>query len=288
VIALWAWCKDALLGALEPAEREAVHGDFVELAVTDRQAAKSLLGLVTRRQLRLWRTWNPWFAVIAIVIPVCPLLEMLCIQLGVGVWPSLTMWLHHGVVYKTGLSAAAFWTGVCIRTMALSTWSWTAAFAVGMFARRTIWISGGLFLGLYIACSIWTVPPFYQIVWSSGWGLLPLMMGFPLIFIPAGYGIHQSYKSHNMKFPRVLLLASWTIVMGCLTLWTQIWGKVVMLNWSRGGPAMTLSQLAQHTDVWKAGSFFLIGTAVLTTPILYVLTRAYVQRAPACGLIAQG
>ena len=67
--------RDALLRSLDPAEREAVFGDFVELAMTDRQVVKSLLGLVMRRQLRLWKHWNTWFVLVAIVLPVCPLLE---------------------------------------------------------------------------------------------------------------------------------------------------------------------------------------------------------------------
>jgi hypothetical protein len=286
----WVWgrLRDALLRSLDPAEREAVCGDFVELAMADRQVVKSLFGLVMRRQLRLWREWNPWFVLVAIVIPVCPLLEILCNQLGRGIWPSVTMWLLHGVPYRTGLSPAAFWAGVCIRAIALSTWSWTSAFALGTFSRRTISVNGGLFFGLYAACALGAAPPFHRIFWLTWWVWLPLLMSFLFVFIPAGCGIRQSNKLRDMKFPLVVLLALWTMTMGGLTLWTQGWGEVVMDNWSRGGPAMTLSQLARHADLWKAGPALMLGTAVLTAPTVYVLAKAYMQHTPDGGLIGRG
>jgi hypothetical protein len=280
--------SDALFRSLDPAEREAVFGDFVELAMTDRQVVKSLLGLVMRRQLRLWREWNPWFVLVAIVVPVCPLLETQCNQLGHGIWGVLVTWLHHGPTYRTGVSPAAFWSGVCIRAIALSTWSWTSAFALSAFSRRTIWVTGGLFFSLYVAIAIGAVPPFRRIFWLTWWAWLPLLMSFLFVFLPAGCAIHQSNKMQNMKFPRVILLALWTVTMGGLTLWTQRWGQVAMDNWSRGGPAMTLSQLAQHADLWKAEPIFLLVIAVLTAPIVYVLARVYVQHAPDRAVIRQG
>jgi hypothetical protein len=283
----WVRVRDALLRSLDPAEREAVCGDFVELAMTDGQAAKSLLGLVIRRQLGLWREWNPWFVLVALVIPVCPLLETMCNQLGHGIWPSLVMW-HHGVAYRTGVSPAAFWTGVCIRAMALSTWSWMSAFALGALSRRTIRVSGGLFFGVYVAVAIGAVHPFHSIVWLTWWAWLPLLISFLFVLLPAASGISQSNKPQNSRFPRVVLMALWTMTMGGLTLWTQRWGEVAMDNWGRGGPAMTLSQLAQNADLWKAGPTSLLVTAVLTAPIVYVLAKVYLQHAPDRGVIRQG
>ncbi len=285
---LWVRLRDALLKSLDPAEREAVSGDFVELAMTDRQVVKSLLGLVMRRQLKLWREWNPWFVLVAIVIPVCPLLETLSNQLGHGIWPSLVTWLHHGGAYRTGLSPAAFWSGVCIRAIALGTWSWTCAFALGTLSRRTIWVTGGLFFGLYLAFAIGAVHPLQGIVWLTGWAWLPLLMSFLFVLLPAGCGIRQSNKPQNMKLPGVFLLALWTVTMAVLTLWTQRWGQIAMDNWSRGGPAMTLSQVAHHADLWKAEPIFLLVTAVLTAPIVYVLAKVYIQRAPDRAVTRQG
>jgi hypothetical protein len=285
---LWVRLRDALLRSLDPAEREAVSGDFVELAMTDRQVVKSLLGLVMRRQLKLWREWNPWFVLVAIVVPVCPLLETQCNQLGHGIWGVLVTWLHHGPTYYTGVSPAAFWSGVCIRAIALGTWSWTSAFALSTFSRRTIWVTGGLFFSLYVASAIGAVPPFLRIFWLTWWAWLPLLMSFLFVFLPAGCAIHQSNKLQNLKFPWVILLTLWTMTMGGLTLWTQRWGQVAMDNWSRGGSAMTLSQLAHRADLWKAEPTFLLVTAVLTAPIVYVLAKVYIQRAPDRAVTRQG
>ncbi len=38
---------------------------------------------------------------------------------------------------------------------------------------------------------------------------------------------------------------------------------------------MTLSQLAQHADLWKAEPIFLLVIAVLTAPIVYVLANKF-------------
>jgi hypothetical protein len=198
------------------------------------------------------------------------------------------MWLNHGVAYRTGMSPAAFWSGVCIRAIALGTWSWTSAFALSTFSRRTIWVTGGLFFSLYVAIAIGAVPPFRRILWLTWWAWLPLLMSFLFVLLPAGCGMRESNKPQNMKLPGVFFLALWTVTMAVLTLWTQSWGVVAMDNWSRGGPAMTLSQLAQHAGLWKAGPTFLLVTTVLTAPIVYVLAKIYVQHASDRAVIPQG
>ena len=285
---LWVSLRDVLLRSLDPAEREAVSGDFVELAMTDRQVVRSLVGLVMRRQLKLWREWSPWFVLVAIVIPVCPLLETLCNQLGHGIWPTLVMWLHHGGAYRTGLSPPAFWSGFSIRAVALSTWSWTCAFALGTLSRRTIWVTGGLFFGLYLAFAIGAVHPFHRIVWYAGWSWLPLLMSFLFVLLPAGCGIRESNKPQNMKFPGVFFLALWTVTMAVLALWTRTWDQAAMDNWSRGGPALTLLQLAHYADPRKVGPIFLLTAAVLTAPMIYVLAKVYLQHASDRAFIPQG
>ena len=139
---IWIRSRNALSRSLDAEEREAVFGDLDELGLTDRQAVKSVLGLVMRRQLRLWKEWGPWFALAAITLPVCPLLATSSSELAVGIWPSVWMKLHHGVYYDTGLSPVALMAGFCFRATALITWSWTSGFALGTFSRRTIWVSG--------------------------------------------------------------------------------------------------------------------------------------------------
>jgi hypothetical protein len=280
VNSLWARVRDALSALLDPAEREAVCGDYAELALTDRQVVKSLMGLVLRRQLRLWTQWNPWFVLVAVIIPICPLLARLCAGLTMGIWPSLWMNLHHGISYRTGLSPGALLSGFCFKAAALVTWSWTGGFALGALSRRTVWVSGTLFVGLFInlATDGWLFST--ALSWWTGWPWLPLLIDFLFVLLPVYCGIRQSSKVLNIESPRMVLLALWTITIGGLALWTQGWGQAALDNWSRGGSALTLFQLAQNAEAWNVGITQLLATAVLTSPVVYVFAQTALFRRP--------
>jgi hypothetical protein len=276
---LWARYRDVLSKFLDPAEREAVFGDFAELALTDRSAVKSLVGLVLRRQLRLWTRWNPWFVLVAVIIPVCPLLARICAGLTIGIWPSLWMNLHHGISYRTGLSTDALLSGLFFQGAALVTWSWTSGFALGTLSRRTIWVSGTLFFGLFITMANdgWLFSGGFS--WSTGWAWLPFLINFLFVLLPAYCGIRQSSKCQNIEFSRMILLALWTMTMGGLALWTQGWGQAALDNWSRGGSALTLSQLARDGEGWKVGIAQALAAALLTSPIFYVFAQtAFIRK----------
>jgi len=274
---IWIRSRNALSRSLDAEEREAVFGDLDELGLTDRQAVKSVLGLVMRRQLRLWKEWGPWFALAAITLPVCPLLATSSSELAVGIWPSVWMKLHHGVYYDTGLSPVALMAGFCFRATALITWSWTSGFALGTFSRRTIWVSGTLFLALSAALSRQGRLFSFGFSWLTWWAWLPLLVNFLFVVLPAYFGLRQSTKSLNSKFPWMAALAAWTVTMGGFALWAQGWPQAATANWSRGGPALTLSQLAQNAGWWEFGVTRVLTTAVLTGPIFYVLAKRPVR-----------
>jgi hypothetical protein len=265
---LWVHLRDTLSGSLDPAEREAVSGDFVELALTDLQIVKSLLGLVIRRQLRLWKHWNPWFVLVAI-IPVCPSLATQSNRLGEGIWPGLVLWLHHGPTSYTGLTPAAGWAGFCFQVIALSTWSWTSGFALGTMSRKTIWVSGVAFSIAYLV--VVASDSVFSVVLSWVW--LPLSLSLLFVFLPIYCGIRQSTNPRKMKLPQMALVALWTLTAGALALWVQGWDQAAIDNWSHGAPALTLSQLAQYAGAWKAGIDQLLTILVLTAPILYLLAK---------------
>lgn len=271
-MSIWLRFRDALSGLLDPAEREAVFGDFVELAMTDRQSAKSLLGLVVRRQLRLWKAWNPWFALLAIVVPVPPQLARLSNQLGAEIWPAVVTWLHHGPTNETGLSHAANLAGFCLQVMALITWSWTSGFALRKLSRSTIWVSGVVFFAIYL--TVFASDRWFPVAISWAW--LAVSINFLFVLLPAYCGLHQSACSLN----RMVLLAVWTLTISGLALWKWGWYQAAMDNWSRGAPPLTLWQLAQHADTWRAGTTHILAVAALTVPILCALAKdAYSQRA---------
>lgn len=266
---LWLHAHDALSALLDPAEREAVLGDFAELALTDFQVVKSLGGLVVRRQIRAWREWSAWIVSVAIIVSACSLLAGLCAWLTMGIWPSLWMKLHHGVSYRTGLSLTTLLSGFCFRAAALATWSWTCGLALGTLSRRTIWVIGALFFGIYVDQG-WLFP---DGSWLTAWAWLPLSIKFLFVLLPAYCGIRQSSKFLNTRLPRIVLWALWTIGIGGLALWTQGWNEVAIENWSHGGSALTLSQLARYGGAWKARTDQVLTLSLLTLPIFYVLAK---------------
>jgi hypothetical protein len=267
---LWIRSTNALSRSLDPMEREAVVGDLAELGMTDRQAMTSVLGLVLRRQLRVWKKWEPWFALVAIIAPVCPVLASLSTELDVGIFPSAVMWLRHGISYDTGISSAAFLAAVCFRGIALITWSWTSAFALGILSRRAIWLNGALFFMLCLISGnrgLLSV----RLLWLTPWAWFAIFVKFLVVLIPAYFGLRQSAKSPNLKVQWMIPLAAWTVTMGALAFWTQGWSQAAIDNWSHGASALTLLQLAQRADVWEIALTHLLTAAVLTAPILYML-----------------
>jgi hypothetical protein len=265
----WIRFADALSRFLDPTEREAVFGDLAELGMTDRRALRSVLGLVLRRQLRVWEKWGSWFALVAIIAPVCPLLASLSTELDIGIFPSAVMWLRHGISYDTGVSHSAFLAAVCFRATALITWSWTSAFALGILSRRAIWLNGALFFMLCLASGnrgLLSV----RLLWLSPWAWFAIFVKFLVVLIPAYFGLRQT-KSPGLKVQWMVPLAAWTVTMGALAFWTQGWGPAALDNWSRGATSLTLFQLAQRADVWEIALTHLLTAAVLTAPILYML-----------------
>ena len=199
--------RDALSKLLDPAEREAVFGDFAELALTDRRAVKSLVGLVLRRQLRLWTEWNPWFACLLSSFRSAHFWREY-LRANIGIWPSLWMNLHHGASYRTGLSTGALLADLCFQGAALVTWSWTSGFALGTLSRRTIWVSGALFFGLYInlASDGWLFSGGFS--WLTGWAWLPFLINLLFVLFPAYCGIRQSSKCQNITSARMITIGS--------------------------------------------------------------------------------
>jgi hypothetical protein len=273
-VSIWLRGREALSRLLDPAEREAVFGDFAELAMTERQSAKSLFGLVVRRQLGLWKAWNPWFALLAIVVPVSPRLARLSNQLCLEIWPGLVMWLHHGPTNETGLSPAANVAGFCLQAMALITWSWTSGFALRKLSRKTIWVSGIAFFAIYL---VFLIGDGRLLLPALSW--LGLSINFLFVLLPAYCGLRQRTSSLHRKFLWMALLALWTLTISGLALWTWGWYEAAMDNWSRGAPPLTLLQLAQHGDAWRSGMSHILAAAALTAPLLYAVAKdAFAQR----------
>ncbi len=280
---LWALSTQALSRLLDSREREIVLGDLAELGMSDLQAFKGVLGLVLRRQLGLWKEWEPWFVLVAIVVPIGPLLATQ--SMGLNIFPGLVMRLHYGVSYRTGVSSAADLAEICFRASALITWSWSSAFALGALSRKTIWANGVLFLVLCAVFAVYSSGYPVRALWLIWWAWGPVASNFLVVLLPAYWGLRKSAKSSPTK-PRWLpALAGWTVIIGGLAIWTQGWYDAALANWSHGAPALTLLQLAQRVDVWKAFVAHLFALAVLTGPVVYLLAMNQFshRRSRICG-----
>jgi hypothetical protein len=181
------------------------------------------------------------------------------------------MQLHNGVSYRTGVSSAAGLAEICFRASALITWSWTSAFALGALSRKTIWANGTLFLLLCAVFAVYSSGYPLRAFWLLWWAWGPIVNNFLVVLLPAYCGLRKSAESSQAEPRWLLALAGWTAIIGGLAFWTQGWNDAALANWSRGAPALTLLQLAQRVDVWKAFAAHLFALAVLTGPIVYLL-----------------
>jgi hypothetical protein len=266
---LWIRSTQALSRALESGEQETVLGDLAELGLSDRQAFKGVLGLVLRRQLGLWKEWKPWFVLVAIVVPVCPLLADQ--SMGLNFFANLVMRFHYGVSYRTGVSSAADVAEICFRASALITWSWTSAFALGALSRKTIWANGVLFFLLCAVFAVYHSAYPVRALWLIPWAWTPIVSNILVVLLPAYCGFRKSARSPRTKAPWLIPLAGWTVIIGGLAFWTQGWYDAALENWSQGASALSLIQLAQRADVWRAFVAHLLTLAVLTGPVVYLL-----------------
>jgi hypothetical protein len=67
---------------LVPKDRDAVMGDLAETGASGWSALGSVLGLVGRQQMELWRVWQPW---VAGSMAFAGSLLLLCVSFGLSV-----------------------------------------------------------------------------------------------------------------------------------------------------------------------------------------------------------
>jgi hypothetical protein len=141
---------NALSRLLEPAEREAVLGDFAESGETGVRAVCDLSGLVIRRQAALWRDWNPWLAAAAVALPAGLMLSVASgwLASGYGLY-SWIAWNYKDIdpatLAESGLSLHAGFVQVARASLVLLAWTWASGFVLGALSRRAIWLNGLLF-----------------------------------------------------------------------------------------------------------------------------------------------
>jgi hypothetical protein len=151
----WA-LVNALLHGLSPDERDAVHGDLLELQTPVSRALLDVSGLVLRRQAQLWGHWRPWLAVCGLAIPLALIMARLSRWYAEG--SAINAFIYVEDWSSTILESpggrrdlATVIATQLVGVVTLSIWSWTMGFLIGSRSRATAWGSGVVFALVLVA-----------------------------------------------------------------------------------------------------------------------------------------
>jgi hypothetical protein len=233
----------ALALALEPGERAIVLGDLAESAAAPVRRLREVAGLVARRQIALWGAPEPWVALVALALP-----------LGILLSHVSRFWSDGSVVYLRAYVEGFTWTYVAnpgsrqdlielgalflVSAVALCAWSWTAGFALVRLARRTFWVSSGVFAVALFAGTLGTFTtargPFgLGLTDSHFYGLvLPRLIRACLVLLPFWLGARAARFSGALTVTRALAAALVTLA---LTAWTTV-GVEGAVSYGRSQP----------------------------------------------------
>jgi hypothetical protein len=201
---------------LAPNDRDAVLGDLTETGASGWSALGSVLGLVVRQQMELWRAWQPWVAS------------------GVAFTGSF---LLLGVSFGLSVDSRHLLRGergygrVLCEALLMLSWAWTSGFVAGSLSGKTRWVSGFL-------CAI---PCFSCVLRFEDTSLSRLCV--LLFLLPAVVGAAQGVRRACLPHRTALALA---IAMTALML---VWGGMYMRNWYFLLPAWWLVAHAERSEL---------------------------------------
>jgi hypothetical protein len=213
---------------LAPSEREAVLGDLAEAHESAWQGLLSVLGLVFRREVLLWKSWRPWLAGFGLALPSSFLLMSASMSVS---WSYMRL-LCPELLLQASLTRPSATVVLLGQGLVLIGWSWTGGFVVGSLSRRTLWASTLLCYSPCLFC-------------LSRFGvqsLSPLCLF--LFLIPAVWGVYQGRRISNIKFSTAIVLAM-AVTLPMLPQWStagQHWWTPPRwsLNWLLLWPAWYL------------------------------------------------
>jgi hypothetical protein len=234
---------------LDRDERDAVLGDSLEAGERPGQALFSILGLVLRRQMLLWKSWRPWLAAFGFAAP-CTWLLM-TVSLSVTCTSERLLGLSIGHWAPTGNEGFAL---LACHIFLLIAWSWTSGFAIGSLSPRTLWTSAALFLLLaqylhhmYIVAA--PVAPMH----GAAAGAFPFHGSFfalarlaPFLFVlPAVVGVRGGMRTVQLRLPSAVLLAA---AITLLTASAWINNALWIFNWLLLCPALYLVATSRRSE----------------------------------------
>lgn len=273
------WLVDIASRLLEGNERDAVRGDLAESNASGPQALRDVLGVVVRRQAALWKNWRPWLALIGLAGLVGVQLSHIVGALSGQLDMQLRTYWKYGVSYGTGLTAFEETVMFLSQALALVMWSWTAGFVLGSLSRRTVWVTGPLYLlaGVYPV-----LRGLHFLVRAHPWTFdhhlreLPLiLLMLTLLFVlqiilfllPSIAGVRRGLRKLTLTLPRASVLTVAIVAVTALTIWTGGWPHAAVVRWSGDGWDPTVGLQSR---------VFVFG--LVSWPVGYLLTIALSRR----------
>jgi hypothetical protein len=183
---------------LAPNDRDAVLGDLAETGASGGSALRSVLGLVVRRQMELWRAWQPW---VAGSMAFAGSLLLLSVSFGLSVDSRYLLRGERG------------YGSVLCEALLMLSWAWTSGFVVGSLSGKTRWVSGILCAIPCLSC----VLRFHDTSLSRLCVLLFLLPGV----VGAAQGVRRARLSHRTALTLAIAMTALMFV----------WGDMYMRNW---------------------------------------------------------
>ena len=210
---------------LERDEREAVVGDALEAGGGIWQALSSVLGLVLRRQLLLWKSWRPWLATFVFGLPGAYLLMIVSISVTCTYDRLMGMKVDH--LAPTGHEGFAL---LFCHIFLLIAWSWASGFILGSLSPKTLWLNAALCFLMVLTC-------------DDHLRTMTLSRVAPFLFlVPAIWGVYQGVRTVRLKRTTAFLLAA-TITVLMIAAWTN--SALWIVNWLLLCPAWFLVAMAR-------------------------------------------
>ena len=203
---------------LAPKDRDAVLGDLAETGASGWSALGSVLGLVVRQQMELWRAWQPWVASSAAFA---------------GSWLLLSVSFGLSVDSRYLLRGERGYGSVLCEALLMLSWAWTSGFVVGSLSGKTRWVSG-------ILCAIPCLSCVLRFHDTSLSRLCVL-----LFLLPAVVGAVQGERRARLSHRTALTLAT------AITALMLVWGGMYMRNWFLFLPAWWLVAHAEPSKSSK-------------------------------------
>jgi hypothetical protein len=274
----------SLASTLEEADHDAVIGDLTESCESGRRALTSVLGLVVRRQVAIWKDSHLWIVFLFVLLPVC---FALCdVAQGVAGESAVYTWMYAnnwdwGLAQTGGfwyVFADAAWR-LSLDCLMVACWSWSAGLLLGRLPNKAKPNMRGAFVPLLVFFQFVNAPQRWWHFWMvlSGVPSLPSVdtnapvtaltfyrVIFPLVFLgifvalPALWGMSQQQTLSARHRLRGLLVLG-----ACASVLTMLLRVPPGLGFLLGASGM--HWLSQHPSAMR------LLTLLAYWPILYLV-----------------